>query len=59
MDHFFEHLLKEVSGQGLSMTFTLAACYYLHGKIKECEADRKALWERLLTEHENDSEKLR
>lgn len=55
MDHFFEHILKEVSGQGLSMTFTLAACYYLHGKIKECEHDRKALWERLLSQ-QNDHE---
>lgn len=57
MDDFFRHILKEVSGQGLSMSFTLVACWYLHGKIKECEADRKALWERLFERNnENDSE---
>jgi hypothetical protein len=55
MDDFISHILKEVSGQGLSMSFTLIACWYLHGKIKECESDRKALWERLL-EHNRDNE---
>lgn len=29
------------------MSLTIAAVYYLYGKIKDCEADRKALWERL------------
>lgn len=56
MDDFIAHILKEVSGQGLSMSFTLAACYYLHGKIKECEADRKALWERLFETTQNDED---
>lgn len=41
------------------MALTLAGVWYLNGKIKECEADRKALWERLLNEHETDTEKLR
>lgn len=53
MDDFIHHILKEASGQGLSMSFTMVACWYLHGKIKECEADRKALWERLLEHNEN------
>jgi hypothetical protein len=52
MDDFLQHIFKEVAGQGLSMSFTLAACWYLHGKIKECETDRKALWERLLEHNE-------
>lgn len=56
MDDFIRHILQEVSGQGLSMSFTLAACYYLHGKIKECEADRKALWERLFETTQNDED---
>lgn len=29
------------------MSLTIAAVYYLYGKIKDCEADRKALWERM------------
>jgi hypothetical protein len=53
MDDFIHHILKEASGQGLSMSFTMVACWYLHGKIKECEADRKALWERLLEHNDN------
>lgn len=56
MDDFFRHILHEVSGQGLSMSFTLVACWYLHGKIKECEADRKALWERLFETQKQDNE---
>jgi hypothetical protein len=59
MTQLFEHIAQQASSQGLSMALTLAAVYYLNGKIRECEADRKALWERLLNEHETDSEKLR
>lgn len=58
MDEFFRHIMREVSGQGLSMSFTLVACWYLHGKIKECEADRKALWERLLERNDNENHPL-
>jgi hypothetical protein len=58
MTQLFEHIAQQASAQGLSMALTLAAVYYLNGKIRECEADRKALWERLLNEHETDSEKL-
>ena len=52
MENFIGHVLEQVAGQGLSMAFTIIADWYLYGKIKECEADRKALWERLL-EHTN------
>ena len=55
MDDFIRHILAEVSGQSLSMSFTLIACWYLHGKIKECEQDRKALWERLLSHNDNEN----
>lgn len=58
MDEFFRHIMREVSGQSLSMSFTLVACWYLHGKIKECEADRKALWERLLQRNDNENHPL-
>ena len=47
MDQFISRLLSQIEGQGLSMSLTIAAVYYLYGKIKDCEADRKALWERL------------
>lgn len=59
MTQLLDLIAQQAAAQGLSMALTLAAVWYLNGKIKECEADRKALWERLLTEHENDSEKLR
>jgi hypothetical protein len=48
MEKLITHILDQVAGQGLSMAFTILAVYYLYGKIKECEADRKALWERLI-----------
>jgi hypothetical protein len=47
MDQFIGKLLSQIEGQGLSMSLTIVAVYYLYGKIKDCEADRKALWERL------------
>lgn len=47
MDQFIGRILDQVAGQGLSMSLTIVAVYYLYGKIKECESDRKALWERL------------
>lgn len=34
--------------QGLSLSLLAAAVYFLWNKIKECETDRKQLWERLL-----------
>jgi hypothetical protein len=48
MEKFISHILEQVAGQGLSMAFTIIAVYYLYGKIMDCEADRKALWERLI-----------
>jgi hypothetical protein len=53
MEKFINHTLDQVAGQGLSMAFTIVAVYYLYGKIKECEADRKALWERLFEHTES------
>jgi hypothetical protein len=62
MTQLLDLIAQQAAAQGLSMALTLAAVWYLNGKIRECEADRKALWERLFqhTEnHETDSEKLR
>lgn len=56
MDQFINRILDQVAGQGLSMSLTIVAVYYLYGKIKECESDRKALWERLL-EHTGKNER--
>jgi hypothetical protein len=47
MDQFIGRILDQVAGQGLSMSLTIIAVWYLYGKIRECEADRKALWERV------------
>lgn len=47
MDQFIGRILDQVAGQGLSMSLTIVAVWYLYGKIRECEADRKALWERV------------
>ena len=47
MEKFILHILDQVAAQGLSMALTIIAVWYLYGKIRECEADRKALWERL------------
>jgi hypothetical protein len=63
MTQLLDLIAQQAAAQGLSMALTLVAVWYLNGKIKECESDRKALWERLLNEHnenhETDSEKLR
>jgi hypothetical protein len=60
MSQLLDLIAQQAAAQGLSMALTLAAVWYLNGKIKECEADRKALWERLFqhTENENDNQKL-
>jgi hypothetical protein len=55
MTQLFDILAQQAAAQGLSMALTLAGVWYLNGKIKECEADRKALWERLLN-YQNDDE---
>jgi hypothetical protein len=61
MASLLDLIAQQAAAQGLSMALTLAAVWYLNGKIKECEADRKALWERLFqhTENESDNQKLR
>jgi hypothetical protein len=48
MEQFIGKILEQVAGQGLSMAFTVIAVWYLHGKIKECEHDRAALWEKIM-----------
>jgi hypothetical protein len=53
MTQLLDLIAQQAAAQGLSMALTLAAVWHLHGKIKECEADRKALWERLLQHNEN------
>lgn len=53
MEKFINHILDQAAGQGLSMAFTIVAVWYLYGKIKECEFDRKALWERLIEHTES------
>jgi hypothetical protein len=60
MTQLLDLIAQQAAAQGLSMALTLAAVWYLNGKIRECEADRKALWERLFqhTENENDNQKL-
>jgi hypothetical protein len=55
MTQLFDLIAQQAAAQGLSMALTLAAVWHLHGKIKECEADRKALWERLLNHNETDA----
>ena len=61
MSQLLDLIAQQAAAQGLSMALTLAAVWHLNGKIRECEADRKALWERLFehTENENDNKKLR
>lgn len=61
MTQLLDLIAQQAAAQGLSMALTLAAVWYLNGKIRECEADRKALWEQLFqhTENENDNQKLR
>lgn len=58
MTQLLDLIAQQAAAQGLSMALTLAAVWYLNSKIKECETDRKALWERLLNEanenHETD-----
>lgn len=49
MEAIVSKLCENILNQGLSLTFSCAAVYYLYQKIKECELDRKALWERLLS----------
>jgi hypothetical protein len=53
MTQLLDLIAQQAAAQGLSMALTLAAVWHLHGKIKECEADRKALWERLLQHNDN------
>jgi uncharacterized membrane protein YciS (DUF1049 family) len=53
MDHFISKLLENILSQGLSLTFSVVGILYLYGKIKECEADRKQLWEKLLAFTQN------
>ena len=55
MTQFFDLIAQQAAAQGLSMALTLAAVIHLNAKIKECEADRKALWERLLNQQNDET----
>jgi hypothetical protein len=56
MTQLLDLIAQQAAAQGLSMALTLAGVWYLNGKIKECEADRKALWERLLNQQNNETD---
>lgn len=49
MDLLFQKIVEHIAAQGISMMLTCVAVWYLYGKIKDCEQDRKALWERLIS----------
>lgn len=49
MNTLLDHIAEEISRQGLSIGLLSLAVWFLYGKIKECEADRKALWERVFS----------
>jgi hypothetical protein len=48
MDALIAKLGESILSQGLSLSLLAAAVWFLWNKIKECETDRKQLWERLL-----------
>jgi hypothetical protein len=48
MDALITKLCESILAQGLSLSLLAAAVWFLWNKIKECESDRKQLWERLL-----------
>lgn len=54
MDAIISKLCENILNQGLSLAFSCVAVFYLYQKIKECENDRKALWERLIQHTEAD-----
>jgi predicted kinase len=56
MTQLLDILAQQAAAQGLSMALTLAAVIHLNAKIKECEADRKALWERLLQQQNDETD---
>lgn len=56
MELLFQKLAESIAAQGLSMMLTCIAVWYLYGKIKDCETDRKALWERLISHTEKTNE---
>lgn len=47
MNALLDRIAADISNQGLSIALLGAAVWFLYGKIKECEADRNALWERI------------
>lgn len=57
MEAFIVKVFNSILDQGLSLTFSCIAVYYLNQKIKDCERDRKALWERLLSYGESNETK--
>jgi len=49
MNTLLDKIAEDLANQGLSITLLGLAVVFLYGKIKECEADRKALWERVFS----------
>lgn len=48
MNALVTKLAESIMAQGLSLSLLACAVWFLWDKIKECEIDRKQLWERLL-----------
>lgn len=53
METLVKSVMDQVANQSLSLSFTVLAVITLWKKIKECEEDRKHLWERMLSMSEN------
>jgi hypothetical protein len=53
MNALLDRIAADISNQGLSIALLGAAVWFLYGKIKECEADRNALWERIFKIQQN------
>lgn len=53
MEPIVKIVMDQLAAQGLSLSFSVIAVIKLWYKIKECEEDRKHLWERLISVSEN------
>lgn len=53
METLVKSVMEQIANQSLSLSFTVLAVIALWKKIKECEEDRRHLWERLVSMSEN------
>ena len=55
MNALLDRIAADIANQGLSLAMLGVAVWFLYSKIKECESDRKALWERVFSiqQHRN------